>query len=75
MQLERILAAARIVFGDAFNPQITLKALSYFADGSLPTLPHAAVERLVRAVSLVDLDRLPDLSAVAPARPHERPQP
>jgi len=53
------LAAASVIYGSSFNPQISLKALSYFQDGNLPTLPRDIQDRLARAVQNVDLDRLP----------------
>ncbi len=34
------LAAARALYGEQFNPMITLKALCYFIDGDLPKLPE-----------------------------------
>lgn len=58
------LAAARAIYGTAFNPQNTLKALSYFEDGNLHRLPQAVKDRLARTAREVDLDRLP---AIAPA--------
>lgn len=64
--LPSALAAARHIYGRAFNPQITLKALSYFEDGTLPTLPQPVRDRLLRAVHAVDLDRLPTLVAAKP---------
>lgn len=39
ISLPRALGAARALYGEQFNPMITLKALSYFADGDLPKLP------------------------------------
>ena len=38
--LPTALASARAIYGSQFNPQITLKALSYFDDGDLPRLPR-----------------------------------
>lgn len=61
--LPTALAAARAMYGAAFNPQITLKALTYFDDGDLRKLPQAAKDRLVSAVRAVDLDRLPVVTA------------
>ena len=55
------LAAARHIYGPSFNPQVTLKALSYFGDGDLPALPDSVRERILRAVAETDLDRLPAL--------------
>ena len=64
IDLPHVLAAGAVVYGRAFNPLITLKALSYFAD--VPSLPAELRERLQRAVAAVDPARLPVL------RPHVR---
>lgn len=56
--------AARAIYGSQFNPQSTLKALSYFGDGNLPHLPEALKARLAQAAREVDLARLPDLAAL-----------
>jgi hypothetical protein len=60
VSLPLALAAARAIFGERFDPQSTLKALSFFGDGDLDTLEAAVRARLVDAVRGVDLDRLPD---------------
>lgn len=52
------LASATVVYGPMFNPQITLKALTYFGDGDLPSLPGSLRERLLQAVRNVDLEAL-----------------
>jgi len=49
-------------YGVSFNPQITLKSLSYFDDGDLHSLPEESKIRLVTAARDVDLDQLPVLS-------------
>jgi hypothetical protein len=59
IDLPAALASARAIYGAQFNPQITLKALSYFDDGDLSPLPQAVKDRLARAVGAVDLDQLP----------------
>lgn len=59
IDLPAALAGARAIYGAQFNPQITLKALSYFEDGNVKTLPDAMKRRLARAAAAVDLDRLP----------------
>lgn len=61
IDLPTALASARAIYGPGFNPQITLKALSYFGDGNLFRLPHDVQDRLARAARETDLDRLPDL--------------
>ena len=69
IDLPLALASARAIYGPAFNPQITLKALSFFGDGNLPRLPQAVQDRLASAAREVDLDRLPKI-AIAPRRNH-----
>ena len=54
VDLAAALRAARAIFGDRFNPLITLKALSFFDDGDLRLLPAATKRRLTRAVRSVD---------------------
>jgi len=59
IDLATALAAAKAIYGKSFNPQITLKSLTYFEDGNVKKLPRETRERLVQAVRAVDLDRLP----------------
>ncbi len=66
VDLPTALAAGVALYGAAFNPQITLKALSFFEDGNLATLPSEVRRRLVTAVDAVDLDRLPSLTPIRP---------
>jgi hypothetical protein len=61
MGLPTALAAAQKIYGSSFNPEITLKALSYFDDGNLRTLPDEMKQRLAFAARDVDLEHLPDL--------------
>jgi hypothetical protein len=63
VDLPHALAAAIAIHGEEFNPQITLKALSYFGDGNLQSLPEEVKQRIVRAVARVDLDALPVVHA------------
>jgi hypothetical protein len=60
IDLARALGAARTVYGQAFNPILSLKALSYFADGDLASLSSSVRSRLSEAVRRVDPDHLPD---------------
>jgi hypothetical protein len=46
VSLDAALAAAQALYREQFNPMISLKALSYFADGDLPQLPQALQDRL-----------------------------
>lgn len=66
VDLATALAAAREIYGTAFRPELTLKSLSYFGDGTLPTLPQAVRERLVQAVRAVDLNELPQVTRREP---------
>jgi Nucleotidyl transferase AbiEii toxin, Type IV TA system len=63
--LSSALAAGRRLYGRSFNPEITLKALSYFGDGDLRELPEDLKRRLADAVRDVDLDDLPKLRPLA----------
>jgi nucleotidyltransferase AbiEii toxin of type IV toxin-antitoxin system len=63
VDLAQALGAARAVWGDGFNALLTLKALSYFADGDLPSLPETVRSKLTQAVRNVDLARLPEVQA------------
>jgi len=66
IDLATALAAARALYGPTFNPEVTLKALSYFGDGNLRDLPDDLKLRLVEAAREVDLDDLPALGAGFP---------
>jgi hypothetical protein len=55
------LAAARVVHGSGFAPTPTLKALTYFGDGDLPSLAGDVKRRLARAASEANPLQLPDL--------------
>jgi len=61
ISLPMALAAGKAIYGKAFEPQITLKALTYFGDGDLSTLRSDLQRRLVAAATAVDLDTLPVL--------------
>jgi hypothetical protein len=66
VDLPTALAAGRAIYGPEFNPQITLKALSFFGEGNLRNLPEDMKSRLVTAAREVDLDRLPKIEDRAP---------
>jgi hypothetical protein len=51
--LSEALGAACALYGDQFNPMITLKAFSYFADGDLPRLPEEVKRFLSQEASQV----------------------
>jgi Nucleotidyl transferase AbiEii toxin, Type IV TA system len=65
--LPTALAAAQKLYGSSFNPEITLKALSYFDDGDLGALPEEMKERLVVAAREADLEHLPNIDHAFPA--------
>ena len=50
LSLEYGLGCARAFYGSHFNTALPLKALVYFEDGDLPTLPTSVRESLTRAV-------------------------
>ena len=60
IDLPTMLAAGEVVHGRAFNPLITLKALSYFDD--IPMLSTDVKARLNASVAIVDVTRLPALT-------------
>ena len=59
ISLPMALSAAAYLYGPSFNPEITLKALSYFGDGNVASMPADVRDRLLGAVKAVDLDALP----------------
>jgi hypothetical protein len=61
IDLAAALAAAQGIYGQSFNPLITLKALSYFEDGDLDSLSPETKARLVAAARRIDPARLPDI--------------
>ncbi len=66
------LAAGAKLYGPSFNPEITLKALSYFDDGNLRELPTDMKFRLADAVNKVDLERLPNVEDFKLRKDRER---
>ena len=69
VSLSDALGAAAAVFGPAFNPVLTLKALCFFADGDLATLPDDVRRRLLDAASAIDPTRLPSFESLAGIAP------
>jgi hypothetical protein len=61
IDLPTALSAGKIIYGRAFNPVITLKALSFF-DDLATTLPVDVRKRLAAAVKAVDTANLPVLA-------------
>jgi len=63
IRLEQALGAAQTLYGVPFNPAITLKALAYFQDGDLPSLPAFVRSVLVEAATQVgSLPHVPRVS-------------
>ena len=56
--LREALAAALAVYGSTFNPLLSLKALAYFGDGDLPSLPKETREALGQAVRDTPVDAI-----------------
>jgi hypothetical protein len=61
--LAEMLAAARVIHGDRFNPLITLKALAYHEDFTLAELPKSVRNDLSKAATTTDFQKLPILTA------------
>jgi hypothetical protein len=62
ISLRDALGAAVGVYGSTFNPLLSLKALAYFGDGDLPSLPKATREALERAVRDTPVEAIRPLS-------------
>lgn len=65
ISLSDSLGSAIAIYGKTFNPLAALKALSYFEDGTLPTLPQGIRQQLRKSAQQVDLISLPRM----PVRP------
>lgn len=61
--LEDALGAARALYEAQFNPAITLKALAYFGDGDLPSLPGEIRDFLQETAT--HIGEIPDISRVS----------
>ena len=57
--LAEALGAATAVFGKRFNAMAALKALTYFGDGNLPSLPQMIQDRLRTSAEALKLEALP----------------
>lgn len=62
LTLSEGLAYARAVYGPGFNPMLPLKALTFFADGDLPSLPEHVRRRLLESAVAVN-----EIPVVVPA--------
>lgn len=63
IDLADLLGSAQVVFGSRFSPALALKALTWFGDGDLETVPDETRRRLVTAAAAVT--RIPTLGAYA----------
>jgi len=59
LSIGEMLGAAQAVHGPAFNPVLTLKALSFYGDGDLHLVPARARKVLAEAVRQASLEALP----------------
>lgn len=68
--LAEALGGARALFGDLFNPMISIKALTYFGDGDLGRLPSDVKQFLTaRAGEVTSIPPVPRLSVRLNAEP------
>ena len=58
VSLSMALGAARAIYGEKFNPMLSLKALSFFDDGDLSTLDQFTRNRLLDAVRATGIQEL-----------------
>jgi hypothetical protein len=63
LNLAEGLAAAAAIYGKEFNGALSLKALTFFKDGDLPSLTPAVQKRLLEAATSVNLKELPLIMA------------
>jgi hypothetical protein len=63
ISLAEALAASVAVYGKEFNGALSLKALTYFADGDLPNLSPATQKRLRMLAREVNLSNIPGAQA------------
>lgn len=61
VSLAEALAAAVAVYGKEFNGALSLKALTYFADGDLPSLSPAMQKKLRGLASEINLKEIPQV--------------
>jgi len=71
LPLAEMLSCGRIIYGDAFDPFLSLKALAYHDDDALRAVPAAIKRDLVAAVRATDPNKLPRIRALR-QRPRAR---
>lgn len=75
LSLAEGLGAAAAIYGKNFNGALSLKALTFFEDGDLPSLAPAIQKRLLAAATSVNLKGVPLVAArsgLSDRRDHER---
>lgn len=64
LTLEHGIGAAKAIYGRQYNAALTLKALSFFGDGNLMTLPDQIKQALMFSVKSCDLSKIPEIATV-----------
>ncbi len=70
--MERTWLAAQAIYGKAFNPSISLKALMYYEDGTLSDIPDGVRERLTQEARKVNMASIPQLVSRPGLMPSEQ---
>jgi hypothetical protein len=71
ISLSEAIAAAAAVYGTTFSGALSLKALTYFEDGDLPSLSptvQAKLRKLAGEVNLAEIPRMQSRPGVSPSR-------
>ena len=63
--LHGAMAAARAIYGEQYNPMLTVKSLTSFVDGDLPKLTDVQKARCRKIAAAADLTRLPDIKRLS----------
>ena len=64
LTLEHGIVAASAIYGQQYNAILTLKALSYFKDGNVMSLPNKIKQTLSDKVKRCNLDNLPNIRSM-----------
>ncbi len=59
LDLQDGLAAAQAIYGNQYNPAITLKSLAYFDDGDVAELSEKIQGNLIQAIKGVSMENIP----------------
>ena len=65
ISLHDALAAARAIYGEQYNPMLTVKSLASFVDGDLAKLTEVQKTRCRRIAAAADIARLPDIKRLS----------